>query len=171
MDAQELCYSDNFFTHSFMNIGIFLLPDPVRGAAEICRTLKPGGVTVISSIKKVGWVRIFQAAQKEVKPEATVWKGPLKDEWSTEQKLKSVVQAGGFKHENIDVITAESSLPKNMLCNLLDSMKDQVVLMITKDWSEVEKQKFDLVLEEQLLKELTSPHESEIVAWVALVRK
>jgi ubiquinone/menaquinone biosynthesis C-methylase UbiE len=171
MDAQALSYPDNTFTHSFMNMGIFLLPDPEKGAAEIYRTLKPGGVAVITSIKQVGWVRIFQAAQKEVKPEVPLWKSPLKEEWSTENKLRSVVQAGGFEIENIEIKTTESSMLSNMLGSFLASMKDSVTQMITKDWSEVEKQRFEVVLQEQIEKEMSNPRELEIVAWVAVARK
>ena len=171
MDAQALSYPDNTFTHSFMNMGIFLLPDPEKGAAEIYRTLKPGGVALTTSIKQVGWVRIFQAAQKEVKPEVPLWKSPLKEEWSTENKLRSVVQAGGFELENIKIKTTESSMLSNMLGDFFASMKDSVTQMITKDWSEVEKQRFEGVLQQQIEKEMSNPRQLEIVAWVAVARK
>jgi ubiquinone/menaquinone biosynthesis C-methylase UbiE len=171
MDAQALSYPDNTFTHSFMNMGIFLLPEPEKGAEEIYRTLKPGGVAVITSIKQVGWVRIFQAAQKEVKPEAPLWKSPLKEEWSTENKLRSVVHAGGFKFENIEIKTTESTMLSNILGDFLVSMKDSVTQMITKDWSEVEKQQFEVVLQKQTEKEMLNLEELEIVAWVAVARK
>jgi ubiquinone/menaquinone biosynthesis C-methylase UbiE len=171
MDAQELSYADDFFTHSFMNMGIFLIPDPEKGAAEIYRTLKFGGVAVITSIKQVGWVRTFQAAQREVRPEAPLWKGLLKEEWSTEEKLKSVLQAGGFSPESIDIKTTESSQPSHMIGSFLASIKDNVALMITKDWSEAEKQQFAVVLEEQFENRISKPQEYEIILWVALARK
>jgi ubiquinone/menaquinone biosynthesis C-methylase UbiE len=171
MDAQALSYPDNTFTHSFTNMGIFLFPEPEKGAAEIYRTLQPGGVAVITSIKQVGWVRIFQAVQKEVKPEAPLWKSPLKEEWSTENKLRSVVQVGGFNSEDIEIKTTESSMLSNMLGDFLASMKDSVTQMITKDWSEVEKRRFEVVLQEQIEKETSNPRELEIVVWVAVARK
>ena len=171
MDAMELSYANDTFTHSFMNMAIFLLPDPEKGASEIYRTLKPGGVAVITSIKYVGWVRIFQAAQQEVNPGAPLWKGLLKEEWTTEQKLKSVVQAGGFKPENIDTKSTESRQPSSMLGNFLLSVKDAATQMITKDWTEAETQHFEVVLEEQIEKELSSSHEFEIILWVALATK
>jgi ubiquinone/menaquinone biosynthesis C-methylase UbiE len=171
MDAQALSYPDNTFTHSFTNMGIFLFPEPEKGAAEIYRTLRPGGVAVITSIKQVGWVRIFQAAQKEVKPEAPLWKSPLKEEWSTDIKLRSVVQAGGFEPENIEIKTTESSMLSNTLVDFLASMRNSVTQMITKDWSEVEKRRFEVVLQEQIEKEMSNPRELEIVAWVAVARK
>jgi ubiquinone/menaquinone biosynthesis C-methylase UbiE len=171
MDAQALSYPDHTFTHSFTNMGIFLFPEPEKGAAEIYRTLKLGGVAVVTSIKQVGWVRIFQAAQKEVKPEAPLWKSPLKEEWGTENKLRSVVQAGGFKSEDIEIKTTESSMLSNTLGDFLASMKDSVTQMITKDWNEVEKERFKVVLQEQIEKEMLNPRELEIVAWVAVARK
>jgi ubiquinone/menaquinone biosynthesis C-methylase UbiE len=171
MDAQELSYADNTFTHCFMNMGIFLLPDPEKGAVEIYRTLKPGGVAVITTIKQVGWVQIFQAAQKKVKPEAPLWKSPLKEEWSTEEKLRSVTQAGGFKPENIDIKATESSVLSSMMGDFFASMKDGVTKMTTKDWSEVEKERFKVVVKEQIENEMADPRELEIAAWVAVARK
>jgi hypothetical protein len=100
-----------------------------------------------------------------------LWKSPLKEEWSTENKLRSVVQAGGFEIENIEIKTTESSMLSNMLGSFLASMKDSVTQMITKDWSEVEKQRFEAVLQEQIQKEMSNPRELEIVAWVAVARK
>ncbi len=171
MDAQELSYIDNTFTHIFMNMGIFLLPNPEKGASEMYRTLKPGGVAVITSIKQVGWIRIFQAAQKEVKPEDPLWGDPLKKEWNTKEKLSSVVQAGGFKPEDIEIKMTRASQPSDMLRDFLASMKDNMAKIITKDWSEVEKRRFELVLEEKIEKEMSDPQESEVIAWAAVARK
>ncbi|KAF2280353.1 S-adenosyl-L-methionine-dependent methyltransferase [Westerdykella ornata] len=49
MDATELRFQDNTFTHSIMNFGIQAVPQPQKVAAEIYRTLKPGGSTVLTS--------------------------------------------------------------------------------------------------------------------------
>lgn len=171
MDAQELSYSDNTFTHSFMNMGIFLLPNPERGAAEIYRTLKPGGVAIITSVKQAGWVRIFQAAQREVKPDFPLWKGLLKEEWSTEQKIRDVILAGGFQPENIDVTTAESSHSSNLINDFLASVKDKVTLAITEDWSKVEKQQFEDAYKKELENQHLNPQELEMITWVVRARK
>jgi ubiquinone/menaquinone biosynthesis C-methylase UbiE len=171
MDAQALSYPDGTFTHCFMNMGIFLLPEPEKGAAEIYRTLKPGGVAVITSIKQAGWVRIFQAAQKEVMPEAPLWKSPLKEEWSTEEKLRSVIQAGGFEAENIQIEMAKANQRSDLMGNFLASMKGGVTQMIVKDWSEGEKQRFAVVLQKHIENAMAEPQDLEVIAWAAVARK
>lgn len=171
MDAQELSYPDNTFTHVFMNMGIFLLPEPEKGAKEMYRALKPGGVAVVTSIKQVGWVRIFQAAQKKVRPGAPLWKGPLGGEWSREDKLRGVMENGGFRTEDINLTTIESSQLSSMVGHLLDSMKDNATKMITGDWNDVEKQHFEVCLQEEFEKAASDPEELEVVMWVAVARK
>jgi ubiquinone/menaquinone biosynthesis C-methylase UbiE len=52
MPAQKLDYPDNTFTHSIMNCVILRLSDSdaIKACSEMYRTLKPGGVGVVS-----GW--------------------------------------------------------------------------------------------------------------------
>ncbi|KAF2109622.1 S-adenosyl-L-methionine-dependent methyltransferase [Lophiotrema nucula] len=171
MDAQELAFAENTFTHSFTNLGIFMFPDPEKGAAEIYRTLKPGGVAVITSLKQVGWIRIFQNAQRTVRPEAPLWKGLLAEEWSTRRKLESVIQAGGFSADSIDVTTAGSSIPGNMMGGFLDSIKDIATSMITQDWSEDEKRQFEAALAGEFRALKAIPQDFEIITWAAGARK
>lgn len=171
MDAQELSYHDNTFTHVFMNMAIFLLPEPEKGAREIYRTLKPGGVAIVTSGKQAGWVRIFQAAQKKVHSEVQLWQGPLDEEWSRDSKLRCVLIAGGFKVENISITTTEFSQLSSTLGNFLNNMKDSSTKMITKDWSDIEKQQFEVGLQEEFKKTVSNPEELEVVAWVAVARK
>lgn len=87
------------------------------------------------------------------------------------EKLKSVVEAGGFKPEDIDIKTTETSQLSNLLGDFLASMKDTVTQMITKDWNEMEKQRFGIVLQDQIEKEMLDPQELEIIAWVAIAKK
>jgi ubiquinone/menaquinone biosynthesis C-methylase UbiE len=49
MPAEALTFPDNTFTHSFNNFLIFLVKDPEKTASEIYRTLKPGGVAIVST--------------------------------------------------------------------------------------------------------------------------
>ena len=171
MDAQALTYSDNKFTHIFMSMGIFLLPDPEKGAKEMYRTLQPGGAVVVSSIKQIGWVTIFQAAQMEVKPESPLFKSPLKEEWSTKEKLISVLEAGGFKAADIEIKVGESSIPSNELELLMRSMRGPVTGMITGTWTEEEKGRFEVALDKQMEKEMKNPRELEVVYWIAIAKK
>jgi ubiquinone/menaquinone biosynthesis C-methylase UbiE len=55
MNAQGLAFPDGIFIHSYMNFGIFFLPDAEKGAAQIHRTLKPGGFAVVTVWAKMGF--------------------------------------------------------------------------------------------------------------------
>ncbi|ORY04457.1 S-adenosyl-L-methionine-dependent methyltransferase [Clohesyomyces aquaticus] len=169
MDAQNLNFANDIFTHSFTNMGIFLFPDPEKGAVEIYRTLKPGGIAVVTSIKQAGWIRIFQSAQRAVKPGVPLWNGMLLEEWSTKEKLQSVIEAGGFRKENIDFGTAGSVMPGSMMGSFLESIKDKATSMITEGWSKQEQDGFDVALQVEL--ERTPSQSFEIETWVAVARK
>jgi ubiquinone/menaquinone biosynthesis C-methylase UbiE len=54
MDAQELKYPDDKFTHSFTNFALMAIPDPAKAAKQIYRTLKPGGTAALTTWKQLG---------------------------------------------------------------------------------------------------------------------
>jgi ubiquinone/menaquinone biosynthesis C-methylase UbiE len=169
MDAQELTYPDDYFTHVYMSMGIFLLPDAEKGASEIYRVLKPGGSAIITSIKKVGWVKLFQEAQEKAAIQKPLWKGPLKEEWYTKEKLHDVLSAGGFK--DIKITNSETVQPGSMIEKFVKSMRETVTKGITERWAEDEKQRFEAATDEVLKKELENPRDMEVLAYVAVVKK
>lgn len=171
MDAQKLSFRDDTFTHSFTNMGIFLFPNPEKGAAEIYRTLKPGGIAVVTSIKQVGWPRIFQAAQRTVRPEAPLFNGMLAEEWATKEKLDAVLQAGGFLSIDVSITTVESSMQGAQQKPFVDSIAAEATAVITEGWSQEEKQQFDSALQEQIQVSMTDNEVFEIVVWAAAAKK
>lgn len=172
MDSQDLRYHDKLFTHSFMNMGIFLLPDAQKGAREIYRTLKPSGVALITSIKKVGWIKLFQTAQQEIKPGVPLWKGPLAEEWSTKEKLVDVVVAGGFKREDVRIESCEARMSSEGIGGFMtDFMKEKMTALVTEGWAEDETERFKVVLERELKKALEEPYTMEVDSWIAVAKK
>jgi hypothetical protein len=100
-----------------------------------------------------------------------LWKSPLKEEWSTEEKLRSVIQAGGFEAENIQIEMAKANQRSDLMGNFLASMKGGVTQMIVKDWSEGEKQRFAVVLQKHIENAMAEPQDLEVIAWAAVARK
>jgi ubiquinone/menaquinone biosynthesis C-methylase UbiE len=48
MSGQDLRFGDSTFDASVTNFGIFFFPDPAAGVSEIRRTLKGGGMAVVT---------------------------------------------------------------------------------------------------------------------------
>ena len=97
IDGIDLTYPDEMFTHSITNMGIFFFPDAAKGAAQIYRTLKPGGTAIVTSWKSVGHMSVVHEAQKAVKPDAPLFRWPVSDDWYEGPHLKKTLEGAGFK--------------------------------------------------------------------------
>jgi ubiquinone/menaquinone biosynthesis C-methylase UbiE len=104
MDSQELGFPDNSFDLSIMNFGLFFLPDPQKGAGQIYRTLKPGGVAVVTTWKKRHMMDTIAAAQKIIRPDLESLHAPWADLWSKEETLRDVLVNAGFEAENVKIV-------------------------------------------------------------------
>lgn len=172
MDSQSLSYPDGTFSHSFMNMGIFLLPRPEKGTSEVYRTLKEDGVTIITSIKRVDWIKIFQTAQRKVSPDSPLWKGPMAEEWSTKEKLQSVVVAGGFKDENIRIEESGAEMSSDKIGGFLtDFMKEKMTALVTEGWCVENTARFKQALDEELQRAMDEPYGMRVECWVCIARK
>jgi ubiquinone/menaquinone biosynthesis C-methylase UbiE len=101
--------SDETFTHSFTNFGIFFFPDTQKGAAEIFRTLKPGGKAFVTTWKETGWVPVWQKVDHELlvnrrqeglkvkEEDYEPVKMPFDERWSEASHLEHVMREAGFR--------------------------------------------------------------------------
>ncbi|KAM3069222.1 hypothetical protein ACMFMG_010738 [Clarireedia jacksonii] len=99
MPAQELTFAENTFTHSIMNCVILRLSDTdaTKACSEMFRTLRPGGVAMVS-----GWADVphrmpmlaAHNATREPNSEALVG-GAIR--WVDGTLLRSSMEKGGFK--------------------------------------------------------------------------
>lgn len=101
MPGEELKLPDEHFTHSFTNQGILFFQDANKGASEIYRTLKTGGTAVVTSWATLGHVQLVQEAQRAYKPDATVMRFPIAEEWYQAAHLKKILESAGF--EDVEV--------------------------------------------------------------------
>ncbi|KAF2649409.1 S-adenosyl-L-methionine-dependent methyltransferase [Lophiostoma macrostomum CBS 122681] len=103
-DAQSLTFADDMFDASITNFGIFFFPNPELGAAQIFRTLKPGGTAVVTAWKSFGFRPILWEVQDLIKPENPLTQLPLMEPWCDLALLESTLKAGGFKTVELTVV-------------------------------------------------------------------
>ncbi|KIW80030.1 hypothetical protein Z517_06645 [Fonsecaea pedrosoi CBS 271.37] len=104
MDSQDLTFADGTFDLSITNFGIFFLPDPQKGADHIHRTLKPGGVAVVTAWKERRIMDTIAAAQESIRPDLKTLSSPWAERWSRQETLRDVLLAAGFKAENVRIV-------------------------------------------------------------------
>jgi ubiquinone/menaquinone biosynthesis C-methylase UbiE len=171
MDAEELTFPDNMFTHSYTNLGILFLKNPEKGASHIYRTLQPGGTAFVTTWSKLGYLSPVRRAQKAVRPDSTPWELPIGEEWFTEEKLRQVLESGGFKGGNIQIQTRTVSYRGRDLDDLVDIMEAAFSSAITGGWSEEDRAKLPAALRESLSDVEKANASIEMVAYVAVARK
>jgi ubiquinone/menaquinone biosynthesis C-methylase UbiE len=173
MDAQDLKYPDDTFTHSFTHFALMAIPDQLKAAKQIYRTLRPGGSAAITTWKHLGYMVIFHDAQRKVKPDSTFLPGPrgIPEEWMGETKLRSTLEAAGFRAKNIEITTETAVMASDVWGKGLELMKNVLVDDVVQGWTDKEKEEYRVALEEQLEQENANPRPTEMVAWVAVARK
>jgi ubiquinone/menaquinone biosynthesis C-methylase UbiE len=172
-DAQNLDgYANNMFTHSFTSFAIFIFPDPVKAVEEIYRTLQPeGGVAVITSWEALGIVAVFQRAVQAVRPDAPAYHGPMSPEWMTDAKLRTVMESGGFKPDDIHISTMSAWMDVSDFCADGNLLYSAMVKAITGGWADDDRIKFEQEIQKELEASVEKRERVEMTAWVAIAQK
>ena len=97
MDGTDLQFPDSTFDLSFTSLGIFAFPDPVKGARELYRTLKPGGVTAATTWKRCDWLPLLHEIESVMRPGQPKTTFPFLDPWRVPSKLAQTLRDGGFQ--------------------------------------------------------------------------
>lgn len=173
MDAMDLGhFPSNFFTHSYLAAAIFIIPDPIRAISEIKRTLRPGGYALVTSFEKQGFISIFQNVQKAVRPDAPEWKGPMPQEWLTEQKLRDVMVGGGFSPAKLQIERHNVWMGgDDWLKPAMEIGLNLFITSITNGWSEEDKAKFEKRLRSELRSDRVQNSSTEMKMFIAVARK
>ena len=129
MNGLDLKFPDNRFDASFTMFAIFFLGE--KGAKEIYRTLRTGGVAVVSTWEYVGWMPILHEVQKIAKPGQELLVIPLMEEWKGKEILVETLQKGGFEEVQVlqrkSLATAENDEElADLLIGAFSSMTKQV---------------------------------------------
>ena len=176
MDGHELRFANDIFDISVMNFGIFFFADPTRGASEIYRTLKPGGVAVVSCWKELGFLPILWEVQRRIGPIEPLLGLPLLDRWMDGVMLEGVMREGGFEDVRMECVH-EVLWGKDMQ-DLEVCLGENFKALTGSQWSETERGKLDevtrVVLEDEGSRFCARSERQvgvRMVAWVAVCTK
>ena len=104
VDSQDLSsVPDNYFTHSIDNFSIFTFVRPTDAVRETYRTLRPGGLAVVTCWRRFAPMFIVHAAQKKILPDLPLMPTPS-PEFYEEGVLQKVVEESGFAKNNITMV-------------------------------------------------------------------
>jgi ubiquinone/menaquinone biosynthesis C-methylase UbiE len=171
MDAENLTYPDNMFTHSYTNLGFPFFSNGEKAAGHVHRTLRPGGAAFICTWKSLGYLRPLHAAQRAVRPTSTLWEPPMPKDWYTQEKLAHVLVAAGFQREKIRILTKSVGYRGKDLEDLLDILRTGFLGQVTNGWSEEEKEHWLKELTNALTEEEKESASLEMIAWIAVAQK
>jgi ubiquinone/menaquinone biosynthesis C-methylase UbiE len=139
MTAEELDFPDDSFTHSFTIAGIQHFSQPEVATKELYRTLKPGGLAVVTSWAYSGHVDVARAAQEATKPGSPPYQVPTAEKWFRDDYVQSVVESGGFSDVKTHRKDVHFAAPTAIgLRDLMFPFYSSVCA----DWSDDEKAKF-----------------------------
>ncbi|KAM3502206.1 hypothetical protein MY10362_005006 [Beauveria mimosiformis] len=149
MPGEKLTFADGTFSHSITNMGLMFYTDAAVGARELHRTLRPGGVAVVTTWAQLGQVdNILYPAQRRARPGAELVKMPIEPRWFDPAQVEACLRNdGGFADVKIELRNAHYAAPT------ADALGDQLLElfgMFSKTWTEEEKASFG-----QAVRELT----------------
>ncbi|KAM0803790.1 S-adenosyl-L-methionine-dependent methyltransferase [Usnea florida] len=148
MDGMDLQFPDSTFDLSFTSLAIFAFADPVKGARELYRTLKPGGVTAATTWKRVDWLPILHEVESVMRPGQPKTTVPFLEPWRVPGKLAQTLRDGGFQRVEEREIEAESWWDdiETAAYWLTATLK----MMVARHWGEEEKERMEEGLREGL---------------------
>jgi ubiquinone/menaquinone biosynthesis C-methylase UbiE len=107
LDSQNLTgVPDNYFTHSINNFNIFAFLRPVDAVRETYRTLRPGGLALITCWSRFAPMHMVHTAQKAIRPDLPLMPTPS-PEFFEDGVLQKVAEEAGFANDNIIVTRRE----------------------------------------------------------------
>ncbi len=138
-NGETLTYPDDAFDAVLTNFGIFFFPDPVAGAKQIYRTLKPGGTAAVTLWKTFGFKPILWEVQARVKPANPLTELPLMEPWCNPRMLEKVLMDGGFGRVEFSVVK-EGMWGKDE-ADFVTVLLENFGAMVARNWTDGEKAK------------------------------
>lgn len=168
LDSSKLeGFEDAMFTHSITNFAIMVIGND--GASEIYRTLKPGGVALVTTWKVSGAALIDRVCER-IRPGQPIL-APFSKEWEKKETLINVLEKGGFPKDKIEVYAKTDYAQFADVEDLVEYMCNGVWGMWRKGWTEEECGKWEEAVRAELTERNKRECNIEGIAWVAVARK
>ncbi len=176
MNGIDLKFPDNTFDVSFTSLALFAFPDPVKGASELHRTLKPNGIAALTTWKNPGWLSLLHEVERRLRPGQEPTRFPSLETWSVPGKLTQTLREGGFQEVEEGEIRAYAFWENLEVA--AENISETLRMMVGKGWSEEEKEKmgqgFEEVMREgwgEVIMGKGGRVGFEMVAWTGVGRK
>lgn len=101
MPSEALMFPDATFTHSLTNLGLMVMEGDVAVAKHILRTVKDGGVVVMSIWDKPLPVQAVTAGLRVARPAGAEIPPAIKRGSFDDKDLRNVIEMAGFRSETI----------------------------------------------------------------------
>ncbi|KAF7893435.1 uncharacterized protein EAF02_000973 [Botrytis sinoallii] len=176
MDGVSLSYANEIFDVSITNFGIFFYSDPIIGAKELHRTLKPGGKAVVTCWKEVPFYPILHAVQAIIRPGTEPVAMSTLDRWTQRETMELTLKSGEF--HDVEIYEKEVMWWNEGVHEAAKGFTDNFMNMVGDQWPEEEKNQLlgatELVLKDNKNDFIVRSGDKigfRMVAWVAIATK
>ena len=180
MNGCDLKLPDNVFDASVTNFGIFMMEPSEKAGSEIYRTLKEGGLAVITTWKKVGWPAILDEIAKSLRPGKEPFRMPKLEKWFLRDTLEDTMKQAGLKDVQLTEFPTGIWKMKGEEEQFTGKMASMIGMLLGDQWTPEEKEKlqpgFDEIIankdqRDRLFIEKDGILGVEMIAWIGVGRK
>ncbi|KAI0401755.1 hypothetical protein F4802DRAFT_401801 [Xylaria palmicola] len=172
LDSQDLkSVPDSYFTHSIDNFSIFTFTNPGNAVKETYRTLRAGGLAVITCWRRFAPMYIVHAAQQKIRPDLPLMPTPS-PEFYEQGVLRKVVEENGFATDKIVVV--EKTLlvtEEENIAGLTTLMSGDMMAKAREGYTEEQKSKWGESVQQSVKEEIEKFGGIRFEAYVLLATK
>ncbi|KAJ3545495.1 hypothetical protein NM208_g2488 [Fusarium decemcellulare] len=173
LDSQHLPgLQEAHFTHSIMNISLFILSDPVEAISRVRATLAPSGIAVFTNWSRFGASHVMHAAQRAIRPDLPLIPVPS-PESSDLEYLAGCAEKAGFAKGQIETFNKDVVVEEGKWLDGLRGLfgHSPLVAQAQIEWTDEEKSRWMGEIEKAIQQEIQEHGGVYFEGAVLIVRK